>query len=476
MNNKTKIAIALLSLTSLVACDSSDSSDDTTTISSGTTVGVVAPVGTDVAVNGSFEDFTDATTPTGWPIIDSWGVTVAQDSTTFKTGANSGAFTVTKSKSDVRQNIDVVNGKTYTVTMSVYHTDGQLRVRGYSGDNNYANNYSDKNLVNQWQEYSFERKATESGSIEVGVRFYADAVPEIVYIDNFRIIETGEDAVAGVLTPPPVIGADDKSLAAYYSTAEGKTGFELKTSLYDIIKGHNTQTYGDLWTFMSTYSLDTYYENDNTILDIYTEIPSASDSYNFTPGAVDDGGKQCGNYSVEGDCYNREHSFPKSWFDDKYPMYTDVHHIFATDGKVNGYRSNFPYGEVETATFTSSNGSKLGSPTAELVALGFTGDTVFEPIDEFKGDLARAYFYMATRYEKTIGSWATNSANAEAVIIDGNTEVVFEPWVVAMLKRWNENDPVSPKEQYRNDAAFQYQGNRNPFVDHPEYVNEIWAD
>jgi endonuclease I len=470
MNNKTKIAILLLSLTSLAACDSSD---DKSTISSDTSVGQEKPVGVDVAVNGSFEDFTDPATPTSWTTIDTWGVTVAQDNVTFTTGLNSGAFTVTKTKADFRQSVDVVNGKTYTLSMSIYHTDGGVKTRLYLND--YTNIYSDPNLVNQWQEISFEFKPTEDKVIEIGARFY-DAKndnfddSEIVYIDNLVLLATGEAKEPAPLLPPPAIGKDPEALKAYYQSSEGKAGFELKTALYDIIKGHTNKTYGDLWTFMSTYSLDTDYENDNSILDMYTENPSASDSYNFAPVL-----KQCGNYSAEGDCYNREHSFPKSWFNDAYPMYSDVHHLFATDGYVNGKRSNFPYGEVDTTTFTSSNGSKLGSPTPELVTLGFTGDTVFEPIDEFKGDFARAYFYMATRYEKTIGSWEANSDNANAVL-DGSSEKVFEPWVIAMLKRWNENDPVSPKEQYRNDAAFQYQGNRNPFVDHPEYVNEIWVD
>lgn len=470
MNNKTKIAILLLSLTSLAACG--DSSDDKSTMSSVTTVGQETPVGVDVAVNGSFEIFTDPTTPTGWTTIDTWGVAVAQDSTTFTTGLNSGAFTVTKTKADFRQSIDVVNGKTYTLSMSIYHTEGGVKTRLYLAD--YVNVYSDPSLVNQWQEISFEYKPTEDKNIEIGTRFYSVSGTfdneEIVYIDNLVLLATGEAKEPAPLLPPPAIGKDPEALKAYYQSAEGKTGFELKTALYDIIKGHTNKTYNDLWTFMSTYSLDTYYENDNTILDMYSEIPSASDSYNFDPIV-----KQCGNYKAEADCYNREHSFPKSWFDDKYPMYSDVHHLFATDGYVNGKRSNFPYGEVDTATFTSSNGSKLGSPTANLVTLGFTGDTVFEPIDEFKGDLARAYFYMATRYENTIGSWETNSTNSDAVL-NGSTDAVFEPWVIAMLKEWHTNDPVSPKEEYRNDAAFQYQGNRNPFVDHPEYVSEIWGN
>ncbi len=100
-------------------------------------------------------------------------------------------------------------------------------------------------------------------------------------------------------------------------------------------------------------------------------------------------------YSGEGSCYNREHAFPRSWFGGAVsPMNTDVHHVFATDGYVNGRRSSYPYGDVASATYTSSNGSKLGAGSS---ASGYTG-TVFEPIDEFKGDFARAYLApMATQ-------------------------------------------------------------------------------
>jgi endonuclease I/uncharacterized protein (DUF2147 family) len=409
------------------------------------------PVVTDLVVNGGFELWSDAQ-PTGWTTIDS-GIVLTQDNTTFKTGSSSVAISVntaSQSDTDLRQSIDVLVGMTYTLTMSVYHTEGNIKARGFLA--NYES-YSDNLLINQWQDLSWEYTPTEDSTIEVGVRFYDQdgfVDSEIVYVDNITLTSS---------TTPVDIDA-------YYDSVSDMTGYTLKTGLYNIIKDHTTRTYADLWTFISTNTLDTYYENDNSILDIYTENPSASDSYNFI--AVTD---QCGNYSNEGDCYNREHSFPKSWFDDASPMVSDVHHIFATDGKVNGYRSNYPYGEVASATFTSSNGTLLGSPTT---ALGYTG-TVFEPIDEFKGDLARAYFYMATRYQDIVGAWQENSDNANAVL-DGSSDQVFEPWVISMLKSWNESDPVSQKEQDRNEAAYLYQGNRNPFVDHPEYINQIWAD
>ncbi|KHM50314.1 endonuclease I [Pseudoalteromonas distincta] len=251
----------------------------------------------------------------------------------------------------------------------------------------------------------------------------------------------------------------------YYVTAQGLSGYALKTELYNIIKDHNAQGYSAIWNFYDSSARDKYFENDNSILDMYSEKPNGSDSYNYT--AVSD---QCGNYSGEGGCYNREHSFPKSWFGGTIePMNSDVHHIYATDGYVNSKRSNFPFGEVASASFTSTNGSKLGSAASSL---NYSG-TVFEPIDEFKGDFARAYFYMATRYENVIGTWQTKTTSSNAVL-NGSSNQVFESWVVAMLLDWHNSDPVSQMELDRNQAAFEFQGNRNPYIDHPEFVEMIW--
>jgi endonuclease I len=268
-------------------------------------------------------------------------------------------------------------------------------------------------------------------------------------------------------------GTDDGStgntgdLSDYYTSAEGLSGYTLKTALYNVINDHSTQSYSDIWTFYSSNSLDTYYENDGSVLDMYSESPLSSDGYNFTVSS-----DQCGNYSGEGDCYNREHSFPRSWFGGAVsPMNTDIHHIFATDGYVNSKRSSYPYGEVSSVTYTSDNGTLLGSGSS---ALGYTG-TVFEPIDEFKGDFARAYFYMATRYQNLISGWESNSTYGDAVL-DGSTDQVFESWFLEMLKDWHTEDPVSQKELDRNEAAYTFQGNRNPFVDYPSFVSDIWGN
>lgn len=245
--------------------------------------------------------------------------------------------------------------------------------------------------------------------------------------------------------------------AGYYSAATG-TGYTLKTQLYNIIKGHTDRGYAGLWTTYSTSDRDNQYENDNSIIDVYSENPAGTDPYKFTYST-----SQCGTYSVEGDCYNREHMIPQSVFNSAAPMVSDAHFIPPTDGKVNGVRSDYPHGKVATATWTSRNGSKLGSSGVS----GYSG-TVFEPINEFKGDIARMYFYFATRYENTV-------ANYSYAMFNGTSNQVFTTAFRDMLLQWHTQDPVSAREIARNNAIYTRQGNRNPFIDNPNYVNMIWG-
>jgi endonuclease I len=245
--------------------------------------------------------------------------------------------------------------------------------------------------------------------------------------------------------------------SGYYDEATG-TGYTLKTQLHNIIDDHNSQSYSALWTHFQTLEVDHYYENDGSPLDVYSEVPDGQDPYNFVFGE-----DQCGNYSGEGSCYNREHSFPKSWFNDASPMYTDLYHLYLTDGYVNGQRGNYPFGEVDNPSWTSLNGSKKGTCSYP----GYSG-TVFEPIDEYKGDFARTYFYMATRYEDVITSWSSPALN-------GTSDQVYEDWYLNMMIEWHTNDPVSQKEIDRNNGIYEIQNNRNPFIDHAEWVYQIWG-
>jgi endonuclease I len=250
--------------------------------------------------------------------------------------------------------------------------------------------------------------------------------------------------------------------AGYYDAATG-TGYTLKTQLYNIIKGHTTKSYDELYNGYKTTDTDNYFENDGTVLDIYTEKPTATDVYNYSHGAL-----QCGNYSVEGDCYNREHLFPQGFFNEASPMKSDIHFVVPSDGKVNGMRSNYPFGEVGSATFTSTNGSKLGN----CISPGYTG-TVFEPIDEFKGDIARCLLYFVTRYENLISGFEVTSANNP---LDGSTDQAYEDWFIELLLKWHNEDPVNQREIDRNNAAYDYQGNRNPYIDHPNWVECVWEN
>lgn len=267
----------------------------------------------------------------------------------------------------------------------------------------------------------------------------------------FHLLLVSGIVFGGILLAAPPDG--------YYSTATG-SGAALKTRLHDIIRGHTAKDYGYLWTAYLT----TDKRSDGKVWDMYSDVPGGTPAYSFTFGS-----HQCGNYDGEGDCYNREHSFPKSWFNDASPMKTDLFHVVPTDGYVNGKRDNYPFGEVQNPSWTSTNGSKVGSCSTP----GYSG-TVFEPIDAYKGDFARSYFYMATRYENLIAGWYNNFPEADAVLQNNNFPV-YETWFLEMLGRWHVQDPVSTKEIARNDAIYEIQGNRNPFIDHPEYVYSIWG-
>ncbi|MGA9212749.1 endonuclease [Kaistella sp.] len=248
--------------------------------------------------------------------------------------------------------------------------------------------------------------------------------------------------------------------ANYYNGTDGLTGAALKTKLSTILNnGALSKSYDALYTAYPTTDSDHYYENDGSVLDMYSEKPSGADPYNYQHGV-----KKCGNYSSEGDCYNREHVIPQSFFGSKSPMVSDIHFIRPTDGKVNGMRSNYPFGAVNNPSFTSKNGSKLGSS----VSAGY-GGTVFEPIDEFKGDIARMVFYFVTRYEDKLSGFSTGN------MLGGSAFPGLQNWEKDVLLAWAAQDPVSPTEIERNNAAYVYQNNRNPFIDHPEWVQKIWG-
>jgi endonuclease I len=255
--------------------------------------------------------------------------------------------------------------------------------------------------------------------------------------------------------------------AGYYNTAIG-TGYTLKTQLHTIISDYQPKVYNLVDDFMIVNDKDIYYENDNTMLDVYSERPTTADPYNFTASQA------CGNYSSEGDCWNKEHVIPQSIFSQNEPMRGDAHHLLPTDGRVNGFRSNNPFGIVGTNLVSQSgitnptmNGSKLGNGINTGVAAGYS-NLVFEPINEFKGDIARIYFYFVTRYQNDIPNW-------NFAMFNGTSNVSISNPFLNILYQWHIQDPVSQKEIDRNNAIYNYQGNRNPYIDNPQWVATVWG-
>lgn len=232
----------------------------------------------------------------------------------------------------------------------------------------------------------------------------------------------------------------------YYNYAEGKKDANLKTALYTIIRDHTQLEY----YASATYFRTTDWHPNGYFWDMYSKEKRSS----------------------WGSGLNREHSLPKSWFgiasgqENTAAIATDLHNLFPSDAKANAEKSNFPLGETRGLDF--NNGvSKVGNSTFS----GYSGK-VFEPADQYKGDFARTYMYMVTRYEDYASVWRSTGT---ASMLYQNTYPTFRPYAVNLLLKWHRNDPVSEKEINRNNEVYKLQGNRNPFIDHPVLAEYIWG-
>jgi len=243
----------------------------------------------------------------------------------------------------------------------------------------------------------------------------------------------------------------------YYANALNKSDQALLTALYNIITSHTKISYDGLW--------DVYDDTDTDANGYYIDMYSTYDKYTYS--------NKCGNYSAIGDCINREHSIPSSWWGGSNAnQYSDVFNIVPTDGYVNNQRSNYPYGVCEGGTRLSNDGYVAKGRKGNSTRDDYSG-IVFEPDDEYKGDFARAYFYMATCYNNIIGNWT--KANGSSFFA-GNSYPVFTTYAINLLMEWHRLDPVSEKETTRNCYAHSWQGNRNPYIDHPELAEYIWGN
>lgn len=238
----------------------------------------------------------------------------------------------------------------------------------------------------------------------------------------------------------------------------GMKGADILVALHNAIKDHTVLDYDAIRADKTGVD----YRADGSIWDMYSDCSFTAKGY-------------CGynqEVTAECDCYNREHVLPQSWWgnDNTQPMRTDLHHVIPTDALSNSNRSAWPYGEVSgTATWTNSAGAKLGYGT-----FGTSGNNyVFEPVDEYKGDIARIYFYMITCYrDKNLCS----GGKGYQVFNYTNSVLTFTDKAKSLFLKWHRNDPVSEKEINRNNGVAKKQGNRNPFVDAPDLVEYIWGN
>lgn len=239
----------------------------------------------------------------------------------------------------------------------------------------------------------------------------------------------------------------------YYTPAYGKKGPFLVNALHNIIKNHIVVSAASLSTAIQKIDL----KPNGKAWDLYGYVSNGAQNYEYTFGTA-----VCGIPLMESDCYDLEYVWPKAWFNNEPVPSTDLHNIFVADGYVRSKRGILPFGTAITATYTSLNWSKIGMCGDN----GYTG-MVFEPTNDVKGDIARAFFYMAIRYLYEDQQWGSSAATAQSGIL---------PWQLSVLLSWNHTDPVSAKEKARNDSIYyMFQNNRNPFIDHPQFADSIWT-
>lgn len=268
-------------------------------------------------------------------------------------------------------------------------------------------------------------------------------------------------------------------IPAYYSSVDGKSGSNLWSAISSTAnRGFSSLSYNGLWTAYKT--TDTYPTDPNHPDYVASKAGKIWDMYgdcNFTYGS-----DQCGSYNGVCDCYNREHSIPKSWFGGSTSgIGCDIFHLVPTDGKINGVRTNDEFGEVNggedwngnksgTAASWSTDKKTIASAAGEVVS--GTG-RVFEPLDKYKGDFARGYMGTIVKWQL---SNMTSGNNFFSGQYDASHYFGFTKKAVVLMMKWHREDPVSQKEIDRNNGIQATQGNRNPFIDYPYLAEYIWGE
>lgn len=237
----------------------------------------------------------------------------------------------------------------------------------------------------------------------------------------------------------------------YYSAAMNLEGDSLKAALHEIIKEHREFSYGEAWDILKETDIDTL--DASRVIGIYSGFSMEADPQY-------DGGKG----------WTREHVWAKSYgdFGTSNGAGSDVHHIRAEDASTNSARNTRSFDESELPYIDKSGNYKGLTPS-------YTSKEAWtwEPRDEVKGDVARMIFYMVVRYEGDDDE--PNLGLVDSVVVKGSKRPYHGK--SSTLRKWHKEDPVDNYEKYRNDIIYEkYQKNRNPFIDHPEFVEKIWGD
>lgn len=228
----------------------------------------------------------------------------------------------------------------------------------------------------------------------------------------------------------------------YYQGVDCKSASQLKDALENIIKNHKTLSYSKLWDYYPY----TYYVigNPQQVLDMYSNDVTY---FSNTTGL------------------NKEHTVPQSWWGKGTGSGPgcDIFNVIPSEQKANSAKSNYPLAKVNGQVTFDNGVTKVGKTALD----GYSGNA-FEPKDDYKGDFARIYFYVATCYPDL--AWDTNNAAALT-----NQGLTLKDWIVPILLEWNAADPVDDAEIQRNEDIYKQQGNRNPFIDYPVLPEYIWG-
>jgi endonuclease I len=241
---------------------------------------------------------------------------------------------------------------------------------------------------------------------------------------------------------PHAFGGDTTAPAGYYANAEGKTGATLLAALHTIIDGHRSFDYTTARD--SLYAVVDDPDDDDIIVDLYVGRAATINSRSSAAAAN----------------INAEHTWPRSrGADIEYPAGTDLHMLMSADEDANGQRLNYPFGII-TGSVLWESPVVSGTPERSRRGYNAAGQIVFEPRASRRGDIARALLYFYVRYR--------NDAPDAPAFALGNFNIEESALIL-----WSQQDPVDAFERARHARVYRVQLNRNPFIDHPEYVTAV---